>query len=127
MQAGLRLRLLLWVGSLLIVAFVPLFFAVATYTSVTLRTLREEHALSLGRAVAGHVAEAGRGRSDSELFPLLRAEVGSEGLEAIGVYGPDGLPRARVGATPNPSRASALPSNSRIASSRLSGRRFRSG
>jgi two-component system NtrC family sensor kinase len=96
-QAGLRLRLLLWVGSLLIVAFVPLFFAVATYTSVTLRTLREEHALSLGRAVAGHVAEAGRGRSDADLFPLLRAEVGSEGLEAIGVYGPDGLPRARVG------------------------------
>jgi signal transduction histidine kinase len=97
-QAGLRLRLLLWVGSLLIVAFVPLFFAVATYTGVTLRSLREEHALSLGRAVAGHVAEAGRGRSDAELFPLLRAEVGSEGLEAIAVYGPDGLPRARVGA-----------------------------
>jgi two-component system NtrC family sensor kinase len=97
-QAGLRLRLLLWVGSLLIVAFVPLFFAVATYTSVTLRNVREEHALSLGRAVAGHVAEAERGRSQADLFPLLRAEVGSEGLEAIGVYGPDGLPRARAGA-----------------------------
>ena len=106
MRAGLRLRLLLLLGSLLAVAFVPLFFAVATYTSLTLQKLREAHARSLGRAVAGHVAEAGRRRSDSDLMPLLRSQVGAEGLEAIGVYGADGLPVARVG---EPSAVDALP------------------
>jgi signal transduction histidine kinase len=105
-RAGLRLRLLLLLGGLLLVAFVPLFFAVATYTSLTLQKLREAHARSLGRAVAGQVAEAGLHRPDEELMPLLRAQVGSEGLEAIGVYRTDGRPVARVG---NPAAVSALP------------------
>ena len=106
MRAGLRLRLLLLLGGLLIVAFVPLFFAVATYTSLTLQKLREAHARSLGRAVAGQVAEAQRSRLDNDLLPLLRSQVGSEGLEAIGVYGPDGAPVARLG---EPSAVDALP------------------
>jgi signal transduction histidine kinase len=105
-RAGLRLRLLLVLGALLVVAFVPLFFAVATYTSVTLRNVREAHARALGRAIAGHVAEAARGRSSDDLMPLLRAEVGAEGVEAIGVYGADGRPLARVG---EPSAVQALP------------------
>lgn len=41
-------------------------------------------------------------------MPLLRAEVGAEGVEAIGVYGPDGRPLARVG---EPSAVEALPGN----------------
>ncbi|HEY3494992.1 MAG TPA: ATP-binding protein [Polyangiaceae bacterium] len=106
MRAGLRLRLLLLLGTLLAVAFVPLFFAVATYTSLTLQKLREAHARSLGRAVAGHVAEAGRRRTSADLMPLLRSQVGAEGLEAIGVYGADGLPLARIG---EPSAVDALP------------------
>jgi signal transduction histidine kinase len=97
MRAGLRLRLLLLLGVLLVVAFVPLFFAVATYTSLTLQNLRESHSRALGRAVAGHVAEAGRSRSNAELLPLLRAEIGAGGLEALGVFGLDGRPVARVG------------------------------
>jgi len=105
-RAGLRLRLLLLLGGLLLVAFVPLFFAVATYTSLTLQKLRESHARSLGRAVAGQVAEAGRSRSDPDWMPLLRSQVGSEGLEAIGVYGADGRPLARTG---EPSAVAALP------------------
>jgi signal transduction histidine kinase len=105
-RAGLRLRLLLLLGALLAIAFVPLFFAVATYTSLTLQKLREAHARSLGRAVAGHVAEAGRRRTSEELMPLLRSQVGAEGLEAIGVYGADGLPLARIG---QPSAVDALP------------------
>ncbi|HWP07109.1 MAG TPA: ATP-binding protein [Polyangiaceae bacterium] len=100
------MRLLLLLGGLLIVAFVPLFFAVATYTSLTLQKLREAQARSLGRAVAGQVAEAGLHRPDDELMPLLRAQVGSEGLEAIGVYRGDGRPVARVG---DPGAVSALP------------------
>jgi two-component system NtrC family sensor kinase len=109
-RAGLRLRLLLLLGSLLLVAFVPLFFAVATYTSLTLQRLRESHARSLGRAVAGHVAAAGQGRTSEQLMPLLRSQIGAEGLEAIGVYRPDGMPLARIG---NPSAVEALPRSAR--------------
>ena len=101
------MRLLLVLGALLVIAFVPLFFAVATYTSITLRNLREGHARALGRAIAGHVAEAARGRSSDDLLPLLRAEVGAEGVEAIGVYGVDGVVLARTG---DPSAVDILPS-----------------
>jgi len=100
------LRLLLLLGGLLLVAFVPLFFAVATYTSLTLQKLREAHARSLGRAVAGQIAEAGLHRPSEELMPLLRAQVGTEGLEAIGVYKTDGTAVARVG---EPSAVGSLP------------------
>ncbi len=106
MRAGLRLRLLLLLGALLAVAFVPLFLAVATYTQLTLQRLSEAHGRSLGRAIAGHVSEAGRSRKASELMPLLRSEIGSGGLDALGVYGPDELPVARVG---EPSAVDALP------------------
>ncbi|HVJ14847.1 MAG TPA: histidine kinase dimerization/phospho-acceptor domain-containing protein, partial [Polyangiaceae bacterium] len=96
MRAGLRLRLLLLIGGLLIVAFVPLYFAIATYTSVALRQQRESHAHALARAVAGHVVEAVRRRPADELESLLRAEVGAEGLEGLAVYGADGRSVARV-------------------------------
>jgi signal transduction histidine kinase len=102
----LRLRLLLLLGGLLLVAFVPLFFAVATYTSLTLQNLREAHARSLGRTIAGHVATVGLGRSNDELMPLLRSQLGAEGLEAIGVYGEDGRALARIG---EPGAIDALP------------------
>ncbi len=110
MRAGLRLRLLLLLGSLLLVAFVPLFFAVATYTSLTLQKLRESHARSLGRTIAGHVATVGLGRSSEELMPLVRSQLGAEGLEAIGVYGTDGAALVRVG---EPSAVDALPRSAR--------------
>src|SRR6478736_3246168 len=54
-RGGLRLQILLLLGGLLLLAFVPLFFAVATYTSVTLQQLRVGHARALGRAIAAHV------------------------------------------------------------------------
>ena len=97
MRAGLRLQILLLLGGLFVLAFVPLFLAVATYASFTLRQVREAHAQALGRAVAGHVSEARVHRSPEELLSLLGAEVGSQGVAAIGVYGPDGLPVARAG------------------------------
>ena len=97
MRAGLRLQILLLLGGLFVLAFVPLFFAVATYASFTLRQVRETHAQALGRAVAGHVSEARTHRSPEQLLGLLGAEIGSQGVAAIGVYGGDGLPVARAG------------------------------
>ncbi len=97
MRAGLRLQILLLLGGLFLLAFVPLFLAVATYASFTLRQVREAHAQALGRAVAGHVAEARAHRSSEELLSLLGSEVGAQGVAAIGVYGRDGQAVARAG------------------------------
>ena len=96
-RAGLRLQILLLLGGLFLLAFVPLFLAVATYASFTLRQVRQTHAQALGRAIAGHVTEARAHRSPDELLRLLGAEVGSQGVAAIGVYGADGQPTARAG------------------------------
>ena len=97
MRAGLRLQILLLLGGLLLLTFVPLFYAVATYASFTLRQVRETHAQALGRAVAGHVSEARAHRAPDELLSLLGAEVGAQGVAAIGIYGADGRPVARAG------------------------------
>lgn len=99
MRGGLRLQILLLLGGLLLLAFVPLFYAVAAYTSVTLQQLRVGHARALGRAIAAHVAEARERRSEPELMSLLRAEIGTEGVEAIGVYSLDGERVAAAGDT----------------------------
>jgi two-component system NtrC family sensor kinase len=96
-RAGLRLQILLLLGGLLLLTFVPLFYAVATYASFTLRQVRETHAQALGRAVAGHVSEARAHRSPDELLSLLGAEVGAQGVAAIGIYAADGRPVARAG------------------------------
>jgi signal transduction histidine kinase len=97
---------LLLLGGLLLLAFVPLFYAVAAYTSVTLQQLRVGHARALGRAIAAHVAEARERRSEPELMGLLRAEIGAEGVEAIGVYSLDGQ---RVAAAGDAAAVSELP------------------
>ncbi len=97
MKPGLRLQILLLLGGLMLLAFVPLFFAVATYASYTLQRVRDTSARALGRAIAGHVAEARENRSRAELMTLLESEVGTEGVEAIGVYNDKGNPVARIG------------------------------
>ena len=121
MRAGLRLQIVLLLGGLLVLAFVPLFYAVATYASFTLHQVRDTHARALGRAVAGQVAEARAHRSASELLALLGSEVGSQGVSAIGAYGVDGRPVARAG---EPEVVDLLPSElspSRELVSELSG------
>ncbi len=97
MKPGLRLQILILLGGLMLLAFVPLFFAVATYASYTLQQVRDSSARALGRAVAGHVAEARTRRSPDQLLGLLEAEIGTEGVEAIGVYDRDGKALARAG------------------------------
>ncbi len=97
MRAGLRLQILILLGGLFVLAFVPLFLAVATYASFTLRQAREAQARALGRAVAGHVSEALSHRSAEALRSLLNAEIGAQGVAAIGVYSRDGQAVARAG------------------------------
>ena len=96
-KLGLRLQIVLLLGGLLVCAFVPLFYAVATYTQVALRQVRHEHARQLGRAIAGHVSEALGQRSQEELESLLNAQAGVGGVEALGVFSESGRVVARAG------------------------------
>ena len=100
MRAGLRLQILVLLGALLLFAFIPLYLAVATYTTVALQQIRLSHARVLGRAVAAHVIEALPRRSASELQPLLRAQIGEEGVDGIAVFAEDGELLARAGQLP---------------------------
>src|SRR4051794_37207286 len=97
MRLGIRSQLLLALGSLLLLAFVPLYFAVANLTLATMAQAREASARSLGRAVAGHVSAARANRKDEDLAPLVEAQVGHGGVAAIGLYDERGRIVARAG------------------------------
>src|SRR5262245_12314292 len=90
MRLGIRLQVLIALGALLVLAFVPLYFAVASLTRASLRHVRADTAVSLGRAVAGHVAVASETRAAAEMEPLLSAQLGVGGVSAVGVYDGDG-------------------------------------
>jgi signal transduction histidine kinase len=85
MRLGIRLQLLLALGSLLLLAFIPLFFAVASLTRATMAQVRAANAAALGRAVAGHVTARAALRGE-DLGPTLDADLGLEGVAAIAVY-----------------------------------------
>jgi signal transduction histidine kinase len=107
-RPGLRLQISLLLGGLLLAAFLPLFYAVSTYTRYTLREVRETSARALGRAIAGQIVEARAHRPASELEPLLEAHVGATGVFAVALCDPDGRIGVRVG------EASVLDSLGRI-------------
>jgi C4-dicarboxylate-specific signal transduction histidine kinase len=94
---GLRVQILLLLGALLLVTFIPLHFAVATYTEVALRQQRETDMRLLGRALAARISEQRENRSPSELRDMLASEVARGGVEALGVFDTAGNPLARVG------------------------------
>ncbi|GEM_PF-741754 len=61
MKWGLRLQLLVLLGALLLLSYVPLFFATSTYTRLGLEQLEQRSALHLGRSYAQqllHLREA---------------------------------------------------------------------
>ena len=95
MRLGIRLQLLLALGSLLVLSFVPLFFAVASLTRATMAQVRASSAVALGRAVAGHVTARAADRADPTT--LLEAQLGPEGVSAIAIYDARGRMTARAG------------------------------
>src|ERR1700733_3431242 len=97
MKLGLRLQILLLLGGLMLLAFVPLFFAVATYASFTLRQLRTTNAQAVGQAVAARISEARGQRSPPDLLRLLQAQLGRDGVESLAVYDAAGHGVARAG------------------------------
>lgn len=107
-RLGIRLQLLFALGALLVLAFVPLFFAVANLTRATMGGARASSARAIGRAIAGHVAAARASRSAPELSLLLEAQLGPDGASAIGVYDAAGALVDRAG---EPEVAAALPAS----------------
>jgi two-component system NtrC family sensor kinase len=114
MQSGLRLQIVLALAGLMLLAFVPLFFAVASLTRATIVGARAEAARAVGHAIAAHVADvlaAGDPSRTAEAVTRAIAEhVGTGGVEAICVFGArgtlvvcDGSPRevAAMGTSPS--------------------------
>jgi two-component system, NtrC family, sensor kinase len=83
---GLRLQILLALAGVILVAYVPLFFAIAQVTRGISLAYREDAARSLGRAVAAHIADV-RLSDPTALERTIRSHVGDGGAIAIAVYG----------------------------------------
>jgi hypothetical protein len=96
-KPGPRVQIVLVLSVLLVLASVPLFWVAAKYPHVASVELSRRHADSLGRVVAAHVQAGSVGKPRSELAHLLSSEARTEGVLAIGVYVPNGSPRARRG------------------------------
>jgi two-component system, NtrC family, sensor kinase len=86
---GLRLQIVLALAGVILVAYVPLFFAIAQVTRGTAIAEREDSARSLGRAIAAHVADV-RTSDPSSVERTIASHVGAHGALAVGVYGADG-------------------------------------
>jgi two-component system NtrC family sensor kinase len=79
---GLRLQILLLLGGLLVLTFVPLQLALATYTQVSLRRLDDAQAQALARTLAAYVREARARLGPGELVLALQQEAEQSGLVA---------------------------------------------
>lgn len=107
-QGGLRLEIVLALGALMLLAFVPLFFAVASLSRSTVWSLGEQSARALGRSMAAHVEEVrGTGRPnlvemalDVQVHELMR-----DGVVAACVFADEGGPATCAGV---PAEARAL-------------------
>jgi two-component system NtrC family sensor kinase len=103
---GLRVQIVLALAGLMVLAFVPLFFAVASVTRATLLDAHEQAARALGRAVAADMGEV-RARGDkAELLRVLESHVGHGAIGAACVWGPNGERDACAGA---PDDVAAIP------------------
>jgi two-component system, NtrC family, sensor kinase len=83
MRLGLRMQLLLLLGGLICLTFVPLYFAIDTYSQVGLYRTQTETLTALARQVNGHVADSRPELDETRLLNLLSAEVQGGAVRAI--------------------------------------------
>ena len=95
---GLRLQIVLALAGVILVAYVPLFFAIALVTRATSFAYREEAARALGRAVAAHVGDVAE-RDPGAITSRLESHVGAGGALAVVVYDASGAVEASAGPT----------------------------
>ena len=87
---GLRTQIVLALAGLMALAFLPLFYAVASLAQATLREARVESAQALGRVVAAHVAEAVAREDPDTVRSRVESHIGHAGVAAIVVYDESG-------------------------------------
>ena len=81
----------------MVLAFAPLFFAVASLTRSTVLDAREQSVHSLADAIAVHAADAQKSPEAGALAKALSQHIGHDGVEGICVFGPDGSLAACAG------------------------------
>ncbi len=96
-RLGLRMQILLALAGILLMSYVPLFFAIAGVTRATLLASRERAARSLGRAIAAHVADAEASGAPGQLSDVLGSHAGEGGARALAIFGADGRRVAGAG------------------------------
>jgi len=102
---GLRVQIVLALAGLMLLAFVPLFFAVASLTRATMLGAREHAALALGHAIAVQVADARARGGPSEVERELDVCARSGDIDAACAFGADG---SRIACAGSPAAARAL-------------------
>jgi two-component system NtrC family sensor kinase len=90
-QPGLRLQIVLSLAGLMLLAFVPLFFAVASLARATVQGARERAARDLGRVVAEHAASAYARADRDAVAAAVAGQAGRDGVEAICAFTPAGV------------------------------------
>jgi signal transduction histidine kinase len=83
-------QIVLALAALMLLSFVPLFFAVASVTKRTLLDAREQGARALARAVAADIGEVWARGDRGELARVEASHVGHDALQAVCVWGPSG-------------------------------------
>ncbi len=83
---GLRVQIVVALAGLMVLAFLPLFFAVASLARATLQTAHEEGARAVGRAVSSHVRDARRTRDETALQRAIESHIGADGILAVCIF-----------------------------------------
>jgi signal transduction histidine kinase len=96
-QPGLRLQIVLSLAGLMLLAFVPLFFAVASLARATVQGGRERAARDLGRVVVSHAASAYARGGRAALVDDVAGQAGRDGVDAVCAFTPAGATIACAG------------------------------
>jgi len=96
-QPGLRLQIVLSLAGLMLLAFVPLFFAVASLARATVQGGRERAARDLGRVVVSHAASAYARGGRTALVDEIAGQAGHDGVDAVCAFTPAGATIACAG------------------------------
>lgn len=96
-STGLRLQLLLLLGGLVVLAFVPLLWALSTYTGFTLRQLDDVQARALVRTFGAYVAHAEPQLAAQQLMTALERDGSEQGLSAAQIVDGTGRTLAEFG------------------------------
>lgn len=83
MKWGLRVQILVLLGVLLLLFYVPLFFATSTYTRVGLEQLQRQNATKLGQSVAAHLNVLRAQSSEVAFVDFARAQIDRESVHAL--------------------------------------------